>query len=67
MTPSPEQPVSIRQLEKNASEVVRNVEDGGSPKLVTRHGRPAAYLVSLEDAARFGFEPVPADNGDFKP
>lgn len=67
MTASPEKPVSIRRLEKNTSEVIREVENGGSPKLVTRHGKPAAYLVSLGDAAHLGFEPAPAENVDFKP
>ena len=43
--------VSLRQLGKYPSEIVHQVELIGEPIIVTREGRPAAYLVPIDYAA----------------
>jgi prevent-host-death family protein len=57
-TKSGSDPVSIRQLGKRATDVIRTVEEDGEAVLITRHAKPVAYIVSLEDAARLGLEPA---------
>ncbi len=39
--------VGIRDLGRNASEVVERVERTGEPVIVTRRGRPAAVMVPI--------------------
>jgi prevent-host-death family protein len=41
--------VSMRELSRNASGVVEEVVRSGRPALVTRHGRPVAALVSINE------------------
>jgi prevent-host-death family protein len=40
--------VSIRELSRNPSAVVDEVERSGRPALVTRNGKPIAALVRIE-------------------
>lgn len=40
--------VSIRELANNASSVVASVADTGRPTVVTKHGRPIAALVPID-------------------
>lgn len=42
--------VKVRDLSQRTSEVLREVQDSGSV-LVTRHGRPYAVIVAVEDDA----------------
>ncbi len=41
--------VSIRDLSRNPSAVVDEVERSGRPALVTRHGKPIAALVRIDE------------------
>lgn len=43
--------VGIRELQRSASRVLRIVEEEGSSVLVSRHGRPLAILVPIDQAA----------------
>ena len=36
--------------------IIRGVEEGDEPVLVTRHGAPAAYIISVASAAELGLE-----------
>lgn len=42
--------VSIRDLARNASQVVRDVARTGRPALVTRHGAPMVAVVPIDEA-----------------
>jgi prevent-host-death family protein len=39
----------IRDLARQASQVVDEVEKTGKPALITRHGRPVAALVAVDE------------------
>jgi prevent-host-death family protein len=39
--------ISLRQLTKHASELLRTIEERGRPATVTRLGKPVAFLVPL--------------------
>jgi prevent-host-death family protein len=41
--------VTIRELGRNASRVVRDVEVSGRPALVTKHGRVVAAVVPVDE------------------
>src|SRR6266516_4882561 len=41
--------VSIRDLARNASQVVRDVARSGRPALVTRHGAPMVAVVPIDE------------------
>lgn len=43
--------VSIRDLSRNPSAVVDEVERSGRPALVTRNGKPVAALVRVDEAS----------------
>lgn len=43
--------VSIRELANNASAVVDEVATSGRPAVVTKHGRPVAALVPIDQEA----------------
>ena len=43
--------VSIRELSRNRSAVVDEVERSGRPALVTRNGKPVAALVRIDPVA----------------
>ena len=43
--------VSIRELSRNPSAVVDEVERSGRPALVTRNGKPVAALVRIDQEA----------------
>jgi len=44
--------VSIRQLGKHASTLIREIEEHGRPAVVTRMGEPVVYIVPRELAQR---------------
>ncbi len=44
--------IGIKQLKNNASSVIDDVE-GGERVIVTRRGRPAAVILSIEEAEDF--------------
>ncbi len=48
--------VSVRALGKFATVIVQRVEADGEAMLVTREGKPAAYLVPISAADRLGLE-----------
>jgi prevent-host-death family protein len=41
--------IGIRELKTHASEIVRRVSEEGQRYIVTRHGRPQAVIVPVED------------------
>jgi prevent-host-death family protein len=41
--------IGIRELKTHASEIVRRVSEDGQGYIVTRHGRPRAVIVPVED------------------
>ena len=43
--------VSIRELANNASAVVADVAASGRPAMVTKHGRPVAAVVPINEEA----------------
>lgn len=47
--------VNLRELANAASRVVADVAEGGRPVFVTRHGRPVAALVPVDDEALLDF------------
>jgi prevent-host-death family protein len=42
--------VSIRDLSRNASAVIDGVSASGKPTLVTKHGKPVAAVIPIDDA-----------------
>jgi prevent-host-death family protein len=42
--------IGIRELKTHASEIVRKVKEEGRRYVVTRHGRPVAVIVPIEEA-----------------
>jgi len=40
--------VSIRELANNASGVIASVADTGRPTVITKHGRPVAAVVPID-------------------
>lgn len=43
--------IGIRDLTRHASKVLEEVESSRRPTLVTRHGKPVAALVPVDDEA----------------
>jgi prevent-host-death family protein len=43
--------IGIRELSRNASQVVGRVSTTGSPMIVTKHGRPVAAIVAVDPEA----------------
>jgi prevent-host-death family protein len=43
--------IGIRDLSRNASQVIDQVSSTGSPMIVTKHGRPVAAVVALDPDA----------------
>ena len=41
--------VGIRELARQASQIVEQVESTGRPALITRHGKPVAALVPIDE------------------
>ncbi len=41
--------IGIRELKTHASEIVRRVSEDGQRYIVTRHGRPQAAIVPVEE------------------
>ncbi len=39
--------IGIRELAKNASAIVSNIEQTREPALITRRGRPVAYMLAV--------------------
>lgn len=39
--------IGIRELKNRATQIVRAVEDEGSPVVVSRHGRPAVLILPI--------------------
>ncbi len=48
MTAPAPRAVAVRRLRATLRAVVRAVEEGGEPVVLTRHGRPVAALVPVE-------------------
>lgn len=42
--------VGIRELARQASQVVAQVETTGRPMLITRHGKPVAALIPIDES-----------------
>ena len=43
--------IGIRELSNNTSSVVEEVSRSGRPMLVTKHGKPVAALVAVDEEA----------------
>ena len=43
--------VTIRDLQRNPSEVVNEVEHSGRPAIVTRNGKPVAAIMAIDEEA----------------
>ena len=43
--------IGIRDLSRNASQVIDQVSSTGSPMIVTKHGRPVAAVVAVDPDA----------------
>lgn len=43
--------VGIRELVRNASKIIQEIETTGQPVIVTRHGRPVAALWPIDEEA----------------
>ena len=43
--------IGIRDLSRNASQVIDQVSSTGSPMIVTKHGRPVAAIVAIDPDA----------------
>ncbi|GAA5501908.1 hypothetical protein Dxin01_01647 [Deinococcus xinjiangensis] len=48
---------SIQEFKANVSEAVRNVHD--EPQVITKHGKPVAALIPIEQLASVGTKPKP--------
>ena len=53
-------PMSVADAKRHLSELISRVSYNNERFLILRRGRPMAALVSAEDLARLGEEPVPA-------
>jgi prevent-host-death family protein len=42
----------VTSLKRNATEILADLSADGEPILITQHGRPAAYLVDVEEYER---------------
>lgn len=51
--------ISARALGRFATVVVKHVEEEDETMLVTREGKPAAYLVPISTADKLGLETKP--------
>lgn len=40
--------VGIRELKNKATQILRSVEERGSPVVVSRHGRPTALILPID-------------------
>jgi prevent-host-death family protein len=40
--------VGMRELKNRAAEILRGVEEGGAPVVVTRHGRPSVLILPID-------------------
>ena len=43
--------IGIRELSRNASQVIDQVSSTGSPMIVTKHGRPVAAVIAVDPDA----------------
>ena len=43
--------IGIRDLSRNASQVIDRVSSTGNPMIVTKHGRPVAALIAVDPDA----------------
>lgn len=43
--------IGIRDLSRNASQVIDQVSSTGDPMIVTKHGRPVAALIAVDPDA----------------
>lgn len=41
---------SMRELNQNTAQVIREINESGEPALITRQGRPVALITPLADA-----------------
>ena len=47
--------VTVRDLQRNPAEVLRQLEERGRPTFVTRHGRPIAVLMPVDEEELYDF------------
>lgn len=47
-----ERMISVTEFARDASKIVASAEAGGDPVVILKRNRPAAVLVSIEDAER---------------
>ncbi len=40
--------IGVRELAKNASSIINDIEQTGKPALITRRGRPVAYMLAVD-------------------
>jgi prevent-host-death family protein len=40
--------IGVRELAKNASAIISNIEQTRKPVLITRRGRPVAYILAVD-------------------
>lgn len=40
--------IGIRELKNKATQILRSVEDRGTPVVVSRHGRPTALILPID-------------------
>jgi prevent-host-death family protein len=40
--------IGMRELKNRTAEILRGVEEHGSPVVVTRHGRPSALILPID-------------------
>ena len=42
--------IGIRELARKASHIVKQVQSTGRPELITRHGKPVAALIPIDES-----------------
>jgi prevent-host-death family protein len=40
--------IGVRELAKHASAIINDIEQTGEPALITRRGRPVAYVLAVD-------------------
>jgi prevent-host-death family protein len=42
--------IGVRELARHASSIINNIEQNKEPALITRRGRPVAYMLPVDSA-----------------
>jgi PHD/YefM family antitoxin component YafN of YafNO toxin-antitoxin module len=42
--------IDVRELAKHANSIINDIEEHKEPALITRHGRPVAYMFPVDSA-----------------